>query len=437
MQAVDRREFLRSGAAVGAATLLALKPSRRVLGANDAIRVAVVGINGRGVAHIQGFHNLNGVEVVALCDCDEAVLNRRADAFDRATGRKVKRYVDLRKLFEDKDIDVVTFATPNHWHALGAIWAMQAGKDVYVEKPCSHNVWEGRQLVKWARKLDRICGHGTQSRSAAGVREGIEKLREGVIGEVYMAKGLCYKWRPSIGKAGGPQQPPKSVHYDLWLGPAPEKLPHRRRFHYDWHWFWDYGNGDIGNQGVHQMDIARWGLGVGLPRKVESMGGKFMFDDDQETPNTQVALYSYPEQNKLLQFEVRHWITNHEAGAGSGASNEIAVLFFGSEGYMVIAGSGYRTFLGRKREPGPSGSGGGNHFENFIEAVRSRNRELLTAEIEEGHLSSALCHLGNVAYRLGRAIEFDPDTQTCPGDDEANRLLTRAYRKPYVVEPCA
>jgi predicted dehydrogenase len=433
MSGFSRREFLSRASALGAAGLLALHPKRPVLGANDRIGVGIVGLRGQGTVHIQGFHKLDGVEVVALCDVDEEVLEARATAFEKATGKKVKRYVDMRQLFEDKEADCVSFATPNHWHALGAIWAMQAGKDVYVEKPCSHNVWEGRQLVLCARRYDRICQHGTQSRSSRAVREAIQKLREGIIGEVYMAKGLCYKWRGSIGRVDGPQQPPKSVHYDLWLGPAPFKLPMRRSFHYDWHWFWDYGNGDIGNQGVHQMDVARWGLGVGLPSVIHSSGGKFLFDDDKETPNCQIAVFQYPKENKILQFEVRHWITNHEGGFGKGADNEIGVIFYGSEGYMVVGGSDYRTFLGRKQEPGPSASGGGNHFANFIEAVRSRNRELLLAEIEEGHLSSALCHLANVAYCVGRTIRFDPATETCPGDDEANKLLTRDYRKPYVV----
>jgi len=222
------------------------------------------------------------------------------------------------------------------------------------------------------------------------------------------------------------------VHYDLWRGPAPERPFNPNRFHYEWHWNWDYGNGDMGNQGVHEMDMARWGLGVGLPTKVHAGGGHFMFDDDQQTPNTLVCVYQYPEQNKMLVFETRHWITNHE-DYGSGASNAVGVTFFGAEGYMQVYYFGYRTFLGRNREPGPTATAGSNEYERFIAGVRSRNPDDLGVEIEDGHLSSSLCHLGNIAYRLGRTVNFDPQTETFPGDEQANAMLSRDYRKPYVV----
>jgi predicted dehydrogenase len=424
---------LTTSAVAGAAALASLGAKPAVAGANDVIRVAVVGVRGRGVSHIQGFHKQSGVEVVALCDVDEQVLATRADELDKASGKKTKRYVDMRRLFDDKEIDAVSFATPTHWHALGGIWAMQAGKDAYVEKPCSHNIWEGRQLVRAARRYNRLCQHGTQGRSSPAIREAMHKLKEGVIGQVYMAKGLCYKWRETIGRAGGPQPIPAGVDYDLWLGPAAKKPLLRKNLHYDWHWFWDYGNGDIGNQGVHEMDMARWGLGVGLPRRVQSMGGHFMFDDDQETPNTQIATFEFPEAGKMMQFEVRHWITNHEGGLGSGAQNEVGVIFYGSEGYMTVQYFEYKTFLGRKREPGPAGRGEGNEFATFIDGVRQRKREALGVDIEEGHVSSVLCHLANMAYRLGRTLEFDPATEQCVGDDKANQLLTRDYREPFVV----
>jgi predicted dehydrogenase len=432
---LSRRAFLTASAA--GAALAALDPKPAVAGANDTIRVGVVGIGGRGADHIQGFHKLPGVEVAALCDVDEKILNSGADTLDKSSGKKVKRFADMRKLFDDKDIDAVSFATPNHWHALGGIWAMQAGKDAYVEKPCSHNVWEGRQLVRAARKYNRMCQHGTQGRSSPAIREAIAKLHAGVIGKVYLAKGLCYKWRPSIGKVDGLQPVPPGIDYDLWLGPAEKKPLTRKRLHYDWHWFWDYGNGDIGNQGVHEMDMARWGLDVGLPRRVTSMGGHFLFDDNQETPNTQIAVFEFPEPGKLLQFEVRPWITNHEGGFGAGADNEVGAIFFGSEGYMTVKYFGYQTFLGKKREPGPSGSGAGNEFATFIEGVRTRKREQLGVEIEDGHLSSALCHLANLSYRLGRTLEFDPSREQFPGDDKANQLLTRQYRPPFVVPDLA
>jgi predicted dehydrogenase len=434
MSEISRRGFLKGSGVTAAAVGLGFLGGKAALGGigpNDTIRAAVIGVRGRGGSHIQAFSSLPKVEVAALCDIDEGELHKAARSL--AGEKKPELYTDVRKLLEDKSIDVVGIATPNHWHSLAAIWACQAGKDVYVEKPCSHNISEGRRLVETARKHNRIVQHGTQCRSSKGLQEAVEQLKNGVIGDVYMARGLCYKWRNTIGRAKE-ERPPAGVHYDLWLGPARERPFTRNRFHYNWHWNWDYGNGDIGNQGVHQMDIARWGLGVGLPRKVQSMGGHFLFDDDQETPNTQVTSFEYPSgkpsEKKMLVFEVRHWITNPEGEAPC----DVGVLFYGSEGYMSIPSySGYATFLGKKREPGPKGNEGGDHFANFLQAVRSRKREELHAEIEEGHLSATLCHLANMSYRVGRTLEFDPKTESCKGDDAANALLTREYRKPFVV----
>jgi predicted dehydrogenase len=432
---LHRRDFLEtsSQAVKGVAAAVVLGRSARTFAANDTIRVAVVGLHGRGKDHISGFHKQDGVKIVALCDVDEGVLRKRASDYEALSGHPLKCYRDMREVFDDKDIDAVSFATPNHWHALGGIWAMQAGKHTYIEKPCSHNLWEGRQLVKAARKYNRICQHGTQGRSSPAIREAVQKLREGVIGKLYLAKGMCYKWRPSIGKAGGPQPIPPDIDYTLWLGPAPQKPLLRRQLHYDWHWQWDYGNGDMGNQGVHEMDMARWGLGIGLPSRVQSMGGHYMFDDDQETPNTLICTFEYPEEGKMLQFETRHWITNYEGGFGAHGGNNIGVLFYGSEGYMELQYFSYKTYLGKKREPGPSGSGEGDHFSTFILAVRSGRREDLAADIEEGHLSSALCHLGNIAYRTRRTVRFDPAVEKIDGDEEATLLLTRTYRSPFVV----
>ena len=304
MSELNRRDFLKTtSVGAGAAALtMGLKPAKA--GANDTIRIGVIGLRGRGKSHINGFDALPGVEVVAMCDVDKSVLSQRASELEAKSQRKITRYIDMRRMFDDKSIDAVSIATPNHWHSLAGIWAMQAGKDVYVEKPLSHNIWEGRQLVKAARKYNRMCQHGTQGRSTPAIREAVQKLREGVIGDVYMARGLCYKWRPSIGKKPDAPVPP-GVHYDMWLGPAPKRAFSENRFHYNWHWNWSYGNGDIGNQGVHEMDMARWGLGVGLPTQVQSMGGQFMFDDDKEVPNTQIATFAYPEQNTMLVVEVR------------------------------------------------------------------------------------------------------------------------------------
>ena len=433
MSQLNRRDFLKTTTAAGAAAV-ALTPgfAPAKTGANDTIRIGVIGVGGRGKAHIDGFDALPGVEVVAMADVDESHLSQRAADLEAKSQRKIARYIDMRRMFDDKSIDAVSIATPNHWHSLAGIWAMQAGKDVYVEKPLSHNVWEGRQLVKAARKYNRMCQHGTQGRSCPAIQEAVQKLREGVIGDVYMARGLCYKWRPSISKKPDAPVPP-GVHYDLWLGPAPKRAFSENRFHYNWHWHWDYGNGDIGNQGVHEMDMARWGLGVGLPTKVQSMGGQFIFDDDKEVPNTQIATFEYADPSKMLVFEVRPWITNHEGGFGSGESNDVGVLFYGSKGYMALKYFEYQTFLGKKREPGPAAKSSRNEWATFIAGVKSRKVEDLGVDVEEGHLSSSLCHLANMAYRLGRTIDFDPKSETCPNDPEAQKMLTRNYRNPYTV----
>ncbi|MEF8846810.1 MAG: Gfo/Idh/MocA family oxidoreductase, partial [Bacteroidales bacterium] len=340
--------------------------------------------------------------------------------------------VDVRRVLEDPDIDAIAIATTNHWHALATVWACQAGKDVYVEKPGSHNVWEGRKMVEAARKYDRVVQHGTQIRSSKGIQEAIQHIRDGLLGEVYMARGLCYRWRGSIGKKPI-KTPPKEVHYDLWLGPAQYEPYSESRVHYDWHWQWEYGNGDIGNQGVHQMDICRWGLGVEMPTRIASMGGMFLWDDDKEVPNVINSSFMFPnagQKGKMMVFDTRPWITNDEKGA------KVGVIFYGSEGYMVIDSySHYKTYLGRDEEPGPENDAGGDHYANFIEAVRARDRHLLNADIYEGHLSSSLCHLGLIATRLNKNLEFNPDTERFVGDQAANEsiYLKRNYREPFVI----
>ncbi len=403
--------------------------------ANGRVRIALVGLRGRGRDLIRGFGRMAGAEIAALCDVDEKVLAERLANVEKLTGKRPAAFTDFRKILEDKSIDAVGIATQNHWHTLQTIWACQAGKDVYVEKPCSHNVFECRQIVAAARKYGRIVQHGTQTRSAPAVREGMARLREGIVGEVYMARGLCFNWRDTIGRAQ-PEPVPPGVHYDLWMGPAPARPFTRNRFHYNWHWQWDYGNGDIGNQGAHEMDVARWGLGVTYPTKVSAMGGHFMFDDDQETPNTITAVYEFDEggKKKLLVFDVRHWMTHGEAGVGQPGRSGVGDIFYGSEGYMVRERFGYRTFLGREQKPGPAaGPSGENHMENFVQAMRSRRKEDLNAEIEEGAVTCTLIHLANISYRLGRAVRFDPQAMKCPGDAEATRMLRRTYRAPYTV----
>jgi predicted dehydrogenase len=370
------------------------------------------------------------VEIAALCDIDESLLNSRLGEIEKTGKKRPAAFTDFRKLLEDKTIDAVSIATPNHHHTLQTIWACQAGKDVYVEKPCSHDMFEARQIVAAAQKYNRIVQHGTQQRSSAG-REVVQKIGEGLIGDVYMARGLCFKRRDTIGRK--PVEPvPPGVHYDLWLGPAPQHEFTANRFHYNWHWFWDYGNGDIGNQGVHQLDMARWALGVKYPTKVSAVGGHFMFDDDQETPNTLTASYEFSDggTKKMLVFDVRHWITNAEV------SNSVGTTIYGSKGYIAVSEedqSRYASFLGREQAPGPAAHIVGNNWANFIECVRSRKRGDLNAPIEEGAISTTLVHLANISYRVGRTLHFDAASYSCTGDREANGMFKRSYRKTFEV----
>jgi predicted dehydrogenase len=448
-QDVSRREVLNIVAKTSGIGGFALATqANRILGANDRARVAICGLNRRGKDHMNGFSHVPNVEIAALCDVDENILRKRRGELDG----KPQTYVDVRRLLEDRSIDAISIATPNHWHALMAIWACQAGKAVYVEKPCSHNLWEGSQLVRAANKYNSIVQHGTQLRSSDIFREAIASLREGVIGDVYLARGLCFKWRDTIGRARE-ETVPAGVDYNLWTGPAPLKPFTRNRFHYNWHWNWETGNGDVGNQGVHQMDAARWGLGVKFPSRISAVGGHFMFDDDQQTPNILNCAFEFelPEgKRKMLEFEVRHWMTNNEAGIGRGDlvtgakrvfghHNTIGNIFYGSKGYLATgdedAGS-YETVLGRGGKPERHSHGKGDHFANFIDCVRSRKKEDLSAPIEEGHISCALIHLANVSYRLGRTLRFDAATERVIADDEANNILRdgdRGYRAPFAV----
>src|SRR5690242_5078513 len=472
---VTRRDFLKNSAKAGAG-LAALRgitfitEPERVFGANERVQVAIIGLNGRGNDHIKGLSQVPNAQIAALCDVDPRVLDKRLAQMEKQGSPKPKTYADIRKLLDDKSIDAITIATPNHWHSLMAIWGCQAGKDVYVEKPCSHNWWEGKQLVEAAAKYNRIVQHGTQSRSGQGVLEGMKQINDGLIGDVYLARGLCYKWRDTIGRASE-EAVPQGVNYDLWTGPAPMKPFTKNRFHYNWHWIWDTGNGEIGNQAIHEIDIARWGLGVKFPVLVSATGGHFMFDDDQEAPNVLNTTYYFEEPNgkrKMMEVEVRHWLTNHEAEIGTGAygssavpaaglaaiprprragaggqeplgpqgakTNTIGNIFYGSNGYLGIDGyDAYKTWLTNKAEPGPSGRAAGDHWANFIDCVRSRKAEDLHCPIEEGHISTTLVHLANASYRLGRTLKFDPETEQVVNDDEANTMLRGTYREPYVV----
>ena len=420
-------------------------------GANEKVRVAVVGIRGMGQSHIRSYQELPNVEVTALCEVDENLFEERVQKhFVQKGKRKPKLYTDIRKLLEDKDIDAVSIVTPNHWHALAAIWSIQAGKHVSVEKPCCHNVYEGQKLVEASKKYNVIVQDGAEQRSNPCGQTMAKFLHSGQLGEVYLAKGICYKWRDTIGHTPD-EAVPAGVHYDLWLGPAPERPFSRNRFHYKWHWNWEYGNGDMGNQGIHEMDIARWGLGVTLPTRVCAIGGHLMFEDDQNTPNVLMAIYEFPneegggDKKKILQFEVRHWISNredplwiNEKGSEKGgymisSANTVGNLFYGSKGYMAKSVDEWRTYMGKERKPGPGAKGLGNHYANFIDAIRDGDPKEFNKSIEEGFYTCALVHLGNISYRLGRSLNFDPDTMKFINDDEANGMLTRDYRKPFVV----
>ncbi len=447
MDKLNRRDFVKTSASAAAAGTLGFNVTNYAGSPNGTVRLAVIGLKGRGMNHTQGFSALPNVEIAALCDIDDSLFERHIKQLERTGKPKPAIFKDIRKLLEDKNIDAVSIATPNHWHSLMTIWALQAGKDVYVEKPMSHTYWEGKQVVAAARKYGKIVQHGSQTRSNVAAREAVDKMRkEELLGDVYYTRALCYKWRDTIGKKPDGAVP-AGVDYDLWLGPAPKRPFNENRFHYNWHWNWDYGNGDIGNQGIHEIDISRWGLGVTLPTKVSAMGGHFMFDDDQNTPNTIIATYEFDKNGKkaIMVTEVRHWITNNEAGisdspelkmgtGGGRGGNTIGNIFYGSKGYLAIEGyNKYTTFMGKNQEPGPSRTGRDNHWANFIDVVRSRKKEDLNAPIEEGHYSCALMHLANISYRVGRTINFDPKTETIIGDKQAQAMLKRQYRAPFVV----
>ncbi len=432
MSSTTRRSFLHAGAAAAIAT-----QARPILGANDRVNMAVIGLGGRGNNHMDGYVKISTCQVVALCDANQAALERGQAKIEKAGTAKPKGYEDMRKLFEDKSVDAVSFATPNHWHALGSIWAMQAGKDVYCEKPASHNIFEGQQMIAAARKYKRMCQIGSQSRSIVHKVRAMQLLKDGVIGKVYMGKGLCFKRRKSIGHVADAPTP-AGLNWDLFLGPAPMRPYNELRFKYNWHWFWDTGNGDIGNQGVHEMDILLWGLGkTSLPKTTFSTGGKLVYDDDQETPNTQMVTFDWGD-GTVGQFEVRGLLTGPEGGLAKRGANTIGNLFFGSDGWMSVDGAGFQVYKGENDEKvmdeKKSDTDTVPHMENFLEAVRTRKSETLHAEIEIGARAAALCHLGNISYRVGRKLTLqDPSGRTFVGDSEANGLATRRYRAPYVV----
>ena len=449
----SRRDTLKKLAAGAAGVTLGsmgftAKSYSNIIGANDRINMSVIGVRGQGHGHLRrwaGMAEENNVRVRTICDVDENLFAERIKTVSDLQGDVPGTEVDLRNVFADPDVDAISIAAPNHWHALATIWAVQAGKHVYVEKPCAHNVWEGRKMIEAARKYDRIVQVGFQNRSINNVRRAMQLLHDGVIGDVYMARGMCFKPRDSFGIAKD-GEPPAGLHYDLWLGPAEWRPYNEKKGHYNWHWHWDTGNGDNGNQGPHQYDIARWGLGKSEhPVRIQSMGGYYKFSADecsQETPNTQTTTFEYAD-GKLLQFEVRGLYT---AGEDS-LDVKIGNLFYGTEGWMEVKGSTFKTYMGRDGKPGPSSEeekegdalgylaapGGGGHYNNFIAAVRSGNKKDLTCDIKEGFMSSALPLLGNISYRSGHELHFNGEKEMFVADNAANKMLTRKYRKPYVV----
>jgi len=450
MTDISRRTLISTPGRLAAAAALG-GLSSRILGANDTVNTAVIGIGGRGRGHVGYFAKQARCRIAAVCDVNQAARERAIAQVEKLQGHKPKAYSDMRQLFDDKEIDAVSVATPNHWHALATIWGCQAGKDVYVEKPACHNVWEGLRMIDAARKYQRMVQVGSQSRSTAVKIKAIQLIEQGVIGKVFMVKGLCYKWRPSIGHT--PEIPtPPGIDWDLFRGPAPMRPYSENRFRYNWHWFWDTGNGDLGNQGVHEVDICLWGLGeLGMPKSVDSTGGKYLYEDDQETPNTQSATFDYGDRR--VTFEVRGLHTGTESDVAYEGGNIVGNIFYGSEGYLAVDPAGFRVFKGRncpasawepsscRREKvmeekavGPEGGYDSTaHFGTFIKAVRSRNPKDLTAGVEVGVKAAALCHLANISYRLNRRLAFDPVMWEFIGDAEANRMLTREYRAPYIV----
>jgi hypothetical protein len=474
MKGLTRRQFLAGSVAAGAAVLLG--PHARVLGANEDVRMAVVGFNGQGRSHIEGFRVMPGVRITALCDCDKKVLDAEVKRFEDRN-EKVAAYQDVRRVLDDKNVDAVVTATPNHWHALLTVWACQAGKDVYVEKPVSHEIWEGRKAVEAARKYSRVVQAGTQNRSDPGLQEALEWLKAGNLGKIVLARGFCYKERKSIGKCTEPLKIPDHIDYDLWCGPAPKKPLMRKKFHYDWHWLWDTGNADIGNQGIHEVDQCRWALGQGgIAPRAMSIGGRFGYEDDAETPNTQIAFLDYKPAPMIFEVRGLPRKTGDNAMDVYRGLARVGIVIDCEGGYFS---GGWAFDKDGKKVKQFKRDGGGSHRANFVKALRSRKPADNPADILEGHLSACLFHMANISYRLGKErpseeiadlikadkdhadaferfkahleangvdlknsrpilgpwLELDAEKERFTGTlaDEANKQVKREYRAPFVL----
>lgn len=420
---MNRRIFLQTataGAALG----------RPAVPANDKINVAVIGVRGRGRGLAATFAAQADVNLACLCDVDERVYPKAARQVEEVSGKRPPLVKDLRRVLDDASVDAVVIATPDHWHAPATILACDAGKDVYVEKPASHNLREGRLMVEAARRNNRIVQVGTQSRSRPSTRAAIDYVRSGKIGEVLMAKAWNVQLRDDIGHKVDSPAPPE-VDYDAWIGAAPSLPFNENRFHYQWHWHWNFGTGDIGNDGVHQMDIARWALGAGSPSEISGMGRKLFFDDDQQTPDTMTITYNYP--GKVLMFEMRIWnpcgmAGQHNGVAVYGARGSVHIgRWSGKWGYKVYDDKGELVRDTSEAAADPDDS----HPRDFLDCVKSRQRP--NADIEIGHISTSLCHLGNIVAKTGRTLAFDSETEHILDDPEASGLLKRRYRAHWSV----
>jgi predicted dehydrogenase len=471
----NRRSFLKRAAAVsalGAFTLSGTKASGRVLGANDRVRIAIAGINGRGQWHMKGFGGMKDVEVAYLVDPDSRLFASRSDIVKKLAGNTPACVQDFRRALDDKSVDAVSIVSTNHWHALQGIWACQAGKDVYVEKPCSHNISEGRKLVEAARKYDRIVQHGTQRRSDPQWIQLTNDVRNGKYGKLLIAYGYACQPRLSVGFQD-PEEPPQGLDFDTWLGPAPVQPFRTNLVHYKWHWCWDFGNGEIGNMGSHQLDICRWALPDGAaPKSVVALGGRFGYKDQAQTPNSHLALFDFGETKVI--FDARGLVGDKQKKVTNEFYTDQGVV---RDGKFFARGKSEGVSIDNFPPPGAPEQGP-RHMRNFIDCVRNRKREDLGCEILEGHRSVMLAHLGNISYRLGeevpfnketkalgdnkafyesfedvkryltdaaqldltnstyrlgRALQFDAQTERFVGAPEADRLLTRPYRSPFVV----
>jgi predicted dehydrogenase len=421
MSSITRRDFLKTSAAT-AATLSALTAANAADRPGDKIVLAVVGVHGRGRELIRGFSGLDGVEIAYVCDPDENVVEPALKQLNEKQKRAPKVDKDFRHALDDKEVTAIAVATPDHWHALATVWGCQAGKHVYCEKPISHNLIEGRRMVEAARKYDRVVCVGTQRRSGAHFQSAAEFVRSGKLGKVPFVRTWIAGNRPSIGhKSDGPV--PKGVDYNLWLGPAPERPFNSNRFHYEWHWNWDYGTGELGNNGIHYLDLARMLLGLEAPTRISAAGGVLFYDDDHHTPDTHVATFDFP--GTCLTWEHRIWSKTGCEGKASGITlyGEKGTLVFDDKGWHVTEGTEASDKTSEIERP---------HLQNFLDCVRDRSKKP-NADIEEGHKSTRLCHLGNIALRVGRTLHFDAASETVKGDGEANKLLGREYRKGFVL----